>query len=765
MGITQRPSSPVGTTPGNPGMSEQDVLNMRVLRESTAGYIIDKDGVKLGFSRSSLPLYANILALDVAASKGMSIICEEYNFSEWVSNGEEFLPVNGWYRSVQENVLDIAVVVSLAVTWVASNNGGKVRLTTTANASHGIGVATVGLYGLVLKGTFTNWPANESVHLITAADDTSGIRTVDLATNWVVGMSTAPIFYTFAENIPVYRGTMDKLRKNSRIELNHNWALAVDGGATNRLAVVQVGTKAIQTWTINSATNVTAIGRMGLKNRGATNLNAGTYGSSSSGFAGANAAITLDEQTNAGISYAIFVQFPSTATNKGMKLNGITLDIFDFNEETFVPPTILPNWNPGNYIGTSSTDHTGVWSNTSPTNPGIVQRLQSDAASKWKGALARFNWPQLEGDTLGDYTPMNILDSYLAQISGLAGRSLILMIQLKTFGGVSDHSVPLYLRNSATYADPDGNGNGEYHYGVNFVGTGGMVPNMHVDAVQARFNALIDELKRRYKDNPNFEMICFTEANIQRPTGMANPWVRKDAWYDNMKECFQKFRTDMPLVNIIQWTSAARSDMSTYNPVGPTWTGYIPDLIAMGVGVGMTDGCPNDQGLTGFQPPEAHPGNLYFCQRANGLTPVMVHMSKESMHGTVVNQNQGCNCPDGTGTDQCNPQNTVSPYYPGPAQTRQAARDWAVGIDSDSPNATHIVWVHNTGNQSAVLEPQYNATSQPCKRAAMPPAFAQASDTPSGSYSGKKFNAITDAWIQAVASNSTTVTTRPTSAS
>lgn len=379
--------------------------------------------------------------------------------------------------------------------------------------------------------------------------------------------------------------------------------------------------------------------------------------------------------------------------------------------------------------------------------------------------MVRVSWPQLEGDTLGDYTPMHtLIDGYLSDISAFSGKRLIVFIQMKTAGG--ERSVPLYMRTSATYADPDGNGNGEYNYSQSFSqgGGGGYVPSMHVDTVQARFDALFAEFASRYDDNPYLEMICFTEANIQRPFGMASPWIRRDAWYDNMTESFITMRTAMPMINIVQWTSAARADMSTYNPVGPTWTGFIPDLIAAGIGVAMTDTCENDQGLTGFMPPEAHPSNLYFCQQAAGQTPVLCHMSRPTIEGSVANENQGCNCPDdgsGAGATKtgCSPQNTTSPYWPGPQRTRQAAFDWAI----DNAGATHVVWVHNTGSEAPGMLPQYNATTQACKRATMPPVYARATDAYNGSYAGQAYNKVTDVWIQA-SPDSVTVQTRPTSA-
>lgn len=746
------------------GVGLDQILAMGVMREDAGGFVIDAQGNRLFPSRTSVATYAELIALDPVEYDGYRMICREYNYSDWICNGVSWLPVNGHYRSKQQNALDLKVVVANAVTWVASNNSGKIRLTTTANAAHGLTALSVG-YSLVLKTAPNLWPAANTRHAITAVNDTSGVRTVDLATDWVSSMGTDPVFFTVNPTnlttmyVPVTAFTLDKLRKNSRVEIGHNWEFVVDAGATNRRVIFKVGTKFMSNWVANvSATNTATVGRFGFKNLGATNLNRGLYGESSSGFAGASDPITLDEETNAGIEVKVYVSFPS-AVDKGMSLASYAVDVWDLNEEDadVTPPAALRNWNPGHYMEASDPAN---WDNTSLTNPGVLQRLSADTGGRWKGASIRVSWVDLEGATLGDYSPMYaLLDNYLQQISGFTGKHLIVFLQLKTFNsGGNAPAVPLYMRDSATYADPDGFGNGHYAYGVTFSGTGGYVPNMHVDAVQARFDALMAAFAARYNDNPLLEMLMFSEPNIQYPTGATLPWSRKATWYANMTESFQTLRNALTNIQINQWTSAARADMSTYDTVGPTWTGFVPDLIDMGVGIGLTDVCYNDEGLTGFMPPDDHPSNLYFVQQCAGLTAVVAHMSRPSYDGTVVNQNQGCNCPTGTGRDQCNPQVTTSPYWPGPAVSRQAQVDWAV----DTAGATHIIWVHNTGNQTTVPLPVY-AADQPCKQATMPPIYSPSSDAYSGSYSGKKYNLVTDQFIQgASALDIATVETRPT---
>jgi len=429
------------------------------------------------------------------------------------------------------------------------------------------------------------------------------------------------------------------------------------------------------------------------------------------------------------------------------------------------------NWNPGNYIASTTTNNASIWNvNTGNTKTqGILQRLNSanDPDGHWKGALLRFHWTDLEGATLGDYTAgMATVQSYLDQIAALPGRRLIVFIQIKTSGSTVN-AVPTYMRNSATYADGNdyyatrngtryqGSYNGQYAYESSNGGPGGFIPNMHVAAVRARFEALMQAFADNFNDNPYLEAICFSEAAIAEPIGSVGAasetvngvvitrpntdggsWADNGAWFTQMTTGFTTARAALSNVQISQWINADRADMKT----------FAPNLVAAGIGLGMTDLCPEEKGfnyrndIAGQE--TASPGNIQHCQDAGGLTIVTGHASRPSLVGTVVGRCQEAGTIQG--------QAHVYPDYPGLGTSRQAIRDFAV----NTVGVTHLLWAHNTGNQDATGA----VDSQ------IPASCLDTSDayTAYGDYGGRGLNTVTDEWIHDAGSTITTVTTRPT---
>lgn len=381
---------------------------------------------------------------------------------------------------------------------------------------------------------------------------------------------------------------------------------------------------------------------------------------------------------------------------------------------------------------TAGSAQDGLWT-------GMKSRLSADSAGKWKGVQLRFTWPELEGNTLGDYAPMNKIQSYLDQISAYPGRRLIVFFQIKTFGSTSN-AVPLYMRNSATYADGTsyaGSGNGQYSYDSGNGGPGGFVPNMHVPAVRDRFKALMQEFANRFNTNPYLEAISFSEASINRPRGAAASWPEgKPEWFDGMTNAFQDMKTRLTNVQICQWINALRSDM----------VGWVPDLRSAGIGLGMPDACPEDSGfrfrndIPGYE--STAPGNIQHLQESSGTAIIMAHVAQTGYDGTVAGRCQV------SGTIQGQPH--VYPDYPGVGVSRQAIRDFSV----NDAKATHILWTHNPGNQpnTGARDPNIPAGCQ-----------ATSDDwTAYGTYAGRSYNTITDEWINDPTSNITTITTRPT---
>lgn len=428
------------------------------------------------------------------------------------------------------------------------------------------------------------------------------------------------------------------------------------------------------------------------------------------------------------------------------------------------PVVANKNWGPGNYIASTTTDNDSIWNvvgtpSGSTKNRGILQRLAADTAGNWKGALLRFQWTDLEGDTLGSYTAgMDKVESYLSQMSSYPGRRLIIFIQIKTSGDPNGtnppHAVPKYMRDSSSYYGDGANNytntsaggvftqgsqNGQYAYLSSNGGPGGFIPNMHNANVRDRFIALMDEFATRFNTNPYLEAICFSEASIAKPAGAPSNWNTLAgggvAWFDNMLAGFVAARSSLSNVQICQWINADRSDMKT----------WVPELQAAGIGVGMPDLCSEDKGfnLRNDYVGQAGtaPGNIQHCQNGAGVAIVMGHASKPALSGTVANRSQT------SGTQQG--QAHVYPTYPGVGLSRQQTRDFAV-TDANGPGVTHLLWAHNTGNQPATGD------SDP-----LAPATADTFTAFTG-YGGQGFNTLTDAWISNGSSTITTVETRPT---
>lgn len=421
-------------------------------------------------------------------------------------------------------------------------------------------------------------------------------------------------------------------------------------------------------------------------------------------------------------------------------------------------PPALAKWNPGNYIATPAQITSGMW-NT------IKTRLGDTA--EWKGALIRYDWTMLER-ALGEYgwsesgvnKGFDDIDQKLDEIAAFPGRRLVILVYMKSFGA-SSNSVPAYMRNSSTYSDGEnyyitrdgvatqGSFNGQYAYESSNGGPGGFVPNMHVAAVKARFDALMAEFASRYNNTDRgeyLEAVIFNEASISSPAGAVGAtnetltggvvvtrpntdggsWHSQDDWYNNMADSYATAKTLLTRTIIGQWVNGPRSVMET----------WVPTITGHGVGIGMTDTCSNDKGFwrNRTDTNASAPGNIYHCRTHMGEVPIMCHISGPAIQGSVADRNQNSESSANyeayatytgrsTFPDFDNDINTVhggSPY-----QTKAFIRDFAV----DYLGATHLFWLHQTvadrdGSGNTVAE-------------------------------------ATDAWISNPASDITTVTTRP----
>lgn len=250
---------------------------------------------------SAVTNYAALVALDTTTYADFAIkVNNGLNSSVWTPNGANWLPLNGIYLQARSNVATAAITCANAVTWAATNNGGTVRITAAANASHGLTSASVGAVLVQTNLPNANWPAIGTLHTITAVDDTSGVRTVDLSTSWVSGMdSNAPVFNTTSQYGIVLQLTIPVLRANTRyiLESTFKGGLVASSPKVKTTLGISTGTTVLQTWTATTTASNSALPfRVGFKNRNSVSSQESLYGSTSSGFAsgGTLATATLD---------------------------------------------------------------------------------------------------------------------------------------------------------------------------------------------------------------------------------------------------------------------------------------------------------------------------------------------------------------------------------------------------------------------------------------------------------------------------------------
>ena len=418
------------------------------------------------------------------------------------------------------------------------------------------------------------------------------------------------------------------------------------------------------------------------------------------------------------------------------------------------PQTANKNWNPGNYIeGTDDSQWAGIKTRLNQTN---------DPDGHWKGAMMRISWREMEstnaaGTGSGGYAGMNKIQTWLDQIAAFPGKRLMIFLGMKTFGSTSPTSpaqaVPDYMRNSTTYSGGiqyAGSQNGQYAYGSSIGGPGGFVPNMHVPAVKNRFIALMEELANRFNDNPFLEAVVFSEATIAKPVGAPTPWPDQQDWYDNYRDGLAAAKTALSNVQISQWVNSPRDQMES----------FVPEIRALGIGLGMTDLTYLDEGfnyrndLPGTGDNNTPPGNIQHCQESAGLAIITGHVSYPSMDGSATNR-----CQKG-GFIQT--QAIEFPRYPGLGKTRQFVHDWA----RDTVGVTHMIYRHGgTSKQPAtgVRDPNMPADCTNLTAAELAEAgfWTATSDAISGSYANKLRDTVTDNWIHHPSSDISTVTTRP----
>lgn len=307
---------PVGT-----GLTTQNVLDMKVVRTDVNGLLIDELGNVISGS-PAVADYPALVALDEAVYENFAIVVSSgVNRSVWVSNSNAFGPLNGQYIQEKQNTsVRKYIAVLTGLTWTAANNGGTVRLTTVGNASHGLTTTpAVGAEICITAGT--GWTAN-SFHTITAVDDTSGVRTIDLATTW--SSQGAPTVAAAGTEVTAKTIALPVLRNNSVVILEFGGVFSVFGSAHSRRTKFYLDSVALNNNNFTSTTNSFTPYRFGFKNLGATNSQRGLIGENSFGY-GQN---TLPPQTAAvdtSVSKNISIAFLPDTANITMEMADYTL--------------------------------------------------------------------------------------------------------------------------------------------------------------------------------------------------------------------------------------------------------------------------------------------------------------------------------------------------------------------------------------------------------------------------------------------------------
>lgn len=204
------------------------------------------------------------------------------------------------------------------------------------------------------------------------------------------------------------------------------------------------------------------------------------------------------------------------------------------------------NWNPGHYFVVGNTTHSnGITDNQ--TQAGIV--LAQDTNNTVKGFLGVYNWDQLEGPTLGDYSKADAAIAPMIAWCKARNRTWSIAVNNTGNGGtiVSSFSVlPAYL-NSTTYGPIDNNGN---HGGAFYDATTPVLARFSNDATLARLTALGAYLYNTYgkSANPLDNIFCFmpmwSELSFQPPattTGglstanILNAVSKPGGFFDNLR--------------------------------------------------------------------------------------------------------------------------------------------------------------------------------------------------------------------------------------
>lgn len=298
-------------------------LDADVARFDAQYQLIDKNGV-VRSGTAEAANYAALLALDEAAYENFAVIVDNMTGKPvFVSDGNNFLPLNGGYGLSRSNVSVKKVVCANQVTWSISNNGsGLVRLTGTA---HGLTAAANG-YCLYATNTTTDIPAGT---FATVTYVNANVIDTDLPFTSATG---TPTFAAIATKIPVLTVNVPPLRLNSRFLFD--CGLKAETGPTTNKIYCTLGATDLTTVTFNASSNASLPIKAGFKNLNDASKQEGIYGKSSSGSGGGSANIVMDGvggnpagvDTSGGAANFV-VSLECQTVDKGFELSGYTTRI------------------------------------------------------------------------------------------------------------------------------------------------------------------------------------------------------------------------------------------------------------------------------------------------------------------------------------------------------------------------------------------------------------------------------------------------------
>lgn len=279
------------TAPSSTGLTEQDVLDMQVLRRNASNQIIDE----LGNVMSGSPIaadYTALIALDEAAFDGFAVnIQSGHNNAFFASNGTAWGPVNGQYICSRSAIPSRKYVTPGNVTWTATNSvltPGKVSL--ESNVAHSI-TFEANLY-LQTSGAAqgTGWTSRQDC-LITSIPDATH---VEIDVNYTGGMGV-PIFCKMGTlssgvvspdtAIRLLQITLPEMRLNSKFVAEFNLDVSEDGTAAAKRMLGFLDSTMLYNTNITAASANSLPYRWGFKNQGDVAVQRGIGASNGIGYA------------------------------------------------------------------------------------------------------------------------------------------------------------------------------------------------------------------------------------------------------------------------------------------------------------------------------------------------------------------------------------------------------------------------------------------------------------------------------------------------